>query len=158
VGVGTPAIAFAESWAQKFVIFVRAKNQFNQYRVYETFFDHTTFTSAAGGAWSYQQMTFPAGAPAIQSDPAYEYDSNMFAATFYYRGNTSKIYQMTANVDDFGPATLKQIDLGNITPTITGNPVVVGGVPYEAGRHWVLARGGSNLYFAESFNDENLTW
>ena len=59
-------------------------------------------------------------------------------------------------VDQFNIGTLKAITVGGTTPSITGNPVVIGGTPYEAGRHWVLARGGSNIYWGESFNDEDL--
>jgi hypothetical protein len=158
-GVGTPAIAFAESWSQKFSIFVRAKNASNQYRIYETFFETNHFTGAAGGgAGVYQLVTLPPGAPSVQSDPAYEYDNyNFFGGTLYYRNGTT-IYQVSAanGVDQFDIATIKAITVGGTTPSINGNPVVIGGTPYEAGRHWVLARGGTNIYWGESFNDEDL--
>ena len=159
-GQGTPTIAFAESWAQKFVIFVRAKNSLNQYRLYETFFENDHFTSAAGGPTGvWQQATLPSGAPSLGSDPAYEFDnySIFYTGTLYYR-NGSTLYQVSAvnGVDQFNLGTLKSITVGGTTPSISGNPVVIGGVPYEAGRHWVLARGGSNIYWGESFNDEDL--
>jgi len=46
--------------------------------------------------------------------------------------------------------------MGGTAPNISGNPVVIGGQPYEQGRHWFLARGGRNIYWGESFNDEDL--
>ena len=60
-----PAIAFATGWAQRFVIFVRARNSANQRRVYETFFSQNNFTGPTGGAASFRQVTLPAGAPTI---------------------------------------------------------------------------------------------
>lgn len=159
-GLGTPTIAFAEGWSQKFSIFVRARNSSNQIRLYETFFQNDHFTSAAGGPTGvWQQVTLPSGAPSMQSDPAYEFDNYdiFYTGTLYYR-NGSTIYQVSAsnNVDQFNNSTIKAITVGGTTPSISGNPVVIGGVPYEAGRHWVLARGGSNIYWGESFNDEDL--
>jgi len=160
-GVGTPTIAFAENWAQKFVIFVRVKNSLGQFKLYETFFEDTHFTSAAGGPTGvYQSVTLPAGAPSIGSDPAYEFDNYDFfnAGTLYYRSGT-KVYQVSASngVDQFNTSTIKAIAIGGVSPSISGNPVVIGGTPYEAGRHWILARGSNNaLYWGESFNDEQL--
>jgi hypothetical protein len=158
-GVGSPAIAFAENWAGKYVIFVRAKNAQNQYKLYDTFFANNKFTGAAGGNGSYQEISLPAGAPAMQSDPAYEYDNYEYAGygTLYYR-NGDRIYQVSAPVDAFVNSTVRPLDVAN-APKVSGNLSVIGGVPYEAGRHWVLARGKSpdtNIYFGESFNDENL--
>lgn len=157
-GQGSPAIAFAGSWAQKFVIFVRAKNASNQVRLYQTFFEVDRFTGAIGGDAVYQQVTLPSGAPSVQSDPAYEFDSYVGWATLYYR-NGNSIYHVSADVDDFGLSTVRAIDVGD-TPSFTGNLNVIGGIPYEQGRHWVLARGKSpdtNTYFIESNNDETLT-
>jgi hypothetical protein len=38
----------------------------------------------------------------------------------------------------------------------SGNPLAIGGVPYEAGRHWLLIRGTDGILWGETFNDENL--
>jgi hypothetical protein len=157
-GVGTPTIAFAESWAGKFIIFVRVKNSLNQYKLYETFFQDTHFTGAAGGPTGvYQSVTLPAGAKAIQSDPAYEFDNvNSFqAGTLYYRNGTT-LYQVSASngVDQFNNSIIKPMVMGGGEPAITGNPVAIGGVVYETGTHWVLARGGNSIYFAESVGEE----
>jgi hypothetical protein len=98
----------------------------------------------------------PSNAPAIQSDPAYEFDDDpeLNSATLYYRNGTT-LYQVTApgNVYGFDQSTISPITLLGGTPSITGNPMAIGGVPYEAGKHWFLARGGNEIYFAESFND-----
>jgi len=160
-GVGTPAIAFAESWSQKFSIFVRAKNASNQYRLYETFFETNHFTSAAGGGTGvWQQVTLPPGAPSLGSDPAYEFDNvqSFYSGTLYYRNGT-RIYHLSASngVDQFDNSTVKAILIGGSAPSISGNPVVIGGVFYEGGSHWVLARGaGNSIYFAESVSDDYL--
>ena len=160
-GVGTPAIAFAEAWAQKFVIFVRAKNSFNQYRFYRTFFQTDHFANATGGgAPTWASITLPSGSPAIGSDPGYEFDTSIdFAAgTLYYRSGDSKIYQASAvnGVDQFNTSTVKAI-LGSDSPSISGSPIAIGGVIYEGGTHWVLARGTDNsLYFGESFQNQYL--
>ncbi len=161
-GVGSPAIAFAEAWAQKFVIFVRAKNSLNQYRFYRTFFDTDHFANATGGgAPTWASITLPTGAPAIGSDPGYEFDNadTFLDGTLYYRSGDSKVYQASAvnGVDQFNTSTIKAI-LGASSPTITGSPIVIGGVPYEGGRHWILARGaGNNLYFGESSAPDAVT-
>jgi hypothetical protein len=34
---------------------------------------------------------------------------------------------------------------------------VIGGVPNELGRHWVLVRGVGGILWGDSQNDENLT-
>ena len=160
-GVGTPAIAFAEGWAEKFIIFVRAKNSSNQYRLYETFFENNQFRGAPGGSPSYQQVVLPTGAPSVQSDPAYEFDNDpsFSAGTLYYRNGT-KLYQVSAinGVDQFNSgAVIKQVIQGGTTPSVVGNPAVIGGVPYEAGRHWILMRASNNaILWGESFNDEHL--
>jgi hypothetical protein len=158
---GTPTIVFVGGWAQKFLIFVRATNSVGSVRVYQTFFQDTAFVGAPGGPPSFTQVTLPAGAPQMQSDPALEFDSNMSWTTLYYRNGT-KLYQTsTDNVNDFAGSTIKQITFGGTTPSIlnTANPVAIGGVPYEAGRHWVLVRGTASnaILFGESFNDENLS-
>ena len=158
-GIGTPTIAFAQSWANKFVIFVRAKNSLNQFRVYRTFFDATQFTGAVGtGTPVYQSITFPSGAPGIQSDPAYEFFSGDFSSgTLYYRNGT-RLYQMSAvnGVDDFRTSVVQPV-IPSTTPSISGNPIAIGGVYYEGGAHWIMARGaGNNLYFGESYNDDDL--
>lgn len=159
-GVGTPAIHYAGSWSGRFTVVVRAVNSSNVSRFYITFFGANSFEGAVPGSGAaYTQVVLPANAPAIQSDPAYEFDDDpeMNSATLYYR-NGSTIYQVTApgNVYGFEQSTIAPITLLGGTPNITGNPLAIGGVPYEAGKHWLLMRGGpqgSELYFAESFND-----
>jgi hypothetical protein len=162
-GVGTPAISFTGGFALKFIITVRAKNSLNQYGLYDTFFWNNAFTDAVGtpGHTLYRSVSLPSGAPGLQSDPAFEFDDDFSfnSSTLYYRNGTS-IYQVSATdgVDAFGTGTLKAISVGPSTPTISGNPVVIGGVPFEGGKHWVLARGASNgLYFGESFADGTVT-
>jgi len=166
-GVGTPTIAYAENWAQKFVIFVRVKNAAGTvFKLYETFFDTNHFAAAYGGSTGvYQAVTLPPGAPVISSDPAYEYDRNdvdgFEAGTLYYRSGT-KIYQMSASnaVDQFNTSTFKAVLRPDGTwPSASGNPVVNGGTQNEAGSHWVLVRGGTGgntLYMAESYQDSTL--
>lgn len=109
-----------------------------------------------GSPGAYSQVVLPAGAPAIQSDPAYEFDNDpdMNSATLYYRNGT-RLYQVTApgNVYGFDQSVLKSITLLSGTPNVSGNPLAVGGVPYEAGKHWLVARGGNEIYFLESYND-----
>ena len=161
VGVGAPAIDFAESWAQRFVIFVRATKS-GQTKLFETFFENDHFAAAYGGTTGvWQSVTLPPGAPAISSDPGYEYNRNdddaFEAGTLFYRSG-SKFYQVSANnvVDQFDTATLKVMtNPDNTSPNFTGyNPIVHGGVQFEAGHHWVLARAADNqLYMGESIQD-----
>lgn len=156
-GTGTPAIHFAESWSGRFTVVVRATNAQGASRFYITFFGSTSFEGAVPGSGAaYSQVILPAGAPAIQSDPAYEFDNDpvMNSATLYYR-NSNTLYQVSApnNVYGFEQSVIEPITVSGATPNITGNPVAVGGVPYEAGKHWLLARGNNEIYFFESYND-----
>jgi hypothetical protein len=157
-GQGSPAIVYVGTWVGKYTVLVRATNSSGTVRLYKTFFDGTQFVSAAGGAaTSLEQVTLPGGTPVIQSDPALEWDSNLGAATLYFRNGTG-LYQMSSSDIYFNASTVKQVTTGS-TKAVSGNPVVIGGVPYEQGRHWILIRGSGadkNLYFVESLNDENL--
>jgi hypothetical protein len=67
-GAGTPAIAYVGSTAQKFIIWIRAKNG-AQDRLYETAFLHTGFASGSPVSVSLQTDA------AMDGDPAYEYDA-----------------------------------------------------------------------------------
>jgi len=156
-GVGTPTIAFAGGWAQKFVIFIRASYRGLTTGVFETFFENNRFAGAAGGpATGYQSVPLPSGHP-LSSDPAYEYDDNdsddFHVGTLYWR-SLKTIYQVSASngVDQFNVSTLKAIPNPG-TATMIGNPFVLGGVQYEAGHHWLLVRGSDGVYWNESVQD-----
>src|SRR5207244_13606685 len=116
--------------------------------------------AAAGPNPPFVQVTLPASTPAIQGDPAMEWDGNLFASTLYFRNGTN-LYQMSSNDINFDTSTVKQVTAGpgSFTKAVSGNQVVIGGVPYEQGRHWIATRGSgtdNNLYFVESFNDDNM--
>ncbi len=152
-GVGTPAIGYYDPWS-KFVIYLRAKNSANEYRYYQTTFGTTSFGSSAAIA----ELTIPSGVPAPASDFAYEYDNYSEAgyATLYYRSGT-RIYQGSSPDNFFSLTTFRIVTNGGATaPNASGNPLAIGGVPYEAGRHWLLVRGTGGILWGETFNDENL--
>jgi hypothetical protein len=153
-GVGTPAIGYYDPWG-KFVIFLRAKNSANEYRYFQTSFLTTSFQ---GGAGAYSELTIPDGAPVPQSDFAYEYDNYAEAeyATLYYRSGT-RIYQGSSPDNFFSLTTFRVVTNGGATaPNSSGNPLAIGGTPYEAGRHWLLVRGTGGILWGETYNDENL--
>ena len=160
--VGTPTIAFAENWAQKYVIFVRATNRFSQPKFFATFFENDHFAASYGGTnATFHAVDLPSGAPAISSDPAYEYDNDgefINTGTLYYRSG-SKMYQVSAGnaVDQFDTSTLKAMDVSSTSPNLTGNPVANGGTQFEAGRHWVLVRGSNGVYMGESLQNSGLS-
>jgi hypothetical protein len=153
-GVGSPTIAYFDPWS-KFVIFLRARNSANEYRYYMTSFTTTSFSSGGG---AYFEFLPPDGAPAVQSDFAYEYDNYSAAgyATLYYRSGT-RLYQGSSIDNYFNVTTFRVVTNGSATaPNVSGNPLAIGGVPYEAGRHWLLIRGTGGILWGETFNDENL--
>jgi hypothetical protein len=149
-GLGTPAVAWTQSPTSTFHVFVRTRNGAGQLRLYRTSMHTTAF--AAG----WERIDLPANAPPMDSDPAFEFNANMDINTLYYRRGTT-LYQLSSLHTVYSSSTIKAIrPQGNATPSFTGNPSVIGGVPYETGRHWVLARATGGIYFASSMNDEDL--
>jgi hypothetical protein len=163
-GQGTPAISYVGTWVSKFAIFVRATNGAGTAQLYKVFFENGQFVNASDAPNpSYDQVTLPASTPAIQGDPALEWDSNpndnFFATTLYFRNGTN-LYQMSSVDIYFDTSTVKQVVTTGYTMPVSGNQVVIGGVPNEQGRHWIAARGNgsdNNIYFIEANNDPFLT-
>ncbi|WP_437670568.1 hypothetical protein [Sorangium sp. So ce131] len=156
--IGTPAIAFLESWLQKYTIVVLARNASStQFRFYYTFFDGTNFVDATGGpAATFEQLPLAsstATAPTADSEPGLEWDGDqLFTSTLYYRVGDF-IYQTSGFLYDYGQHGILPIR-GDLNKQFRSAPSVVGGVPFDQGRHQVLARDSSNtLWHIESQND-----
>ena len=134
-GVGSPAIGYFDPWS-KFVIFLRARNSANEYRYYMTSFSTTSFQ---GGAGAYFEFSPPDGAPAVQSDFAYEHNNSAGYATLYYRSGT-RLYQGSSIDNYFTVSTFRVVtDGGAPAPNVSGNPLAIGGV-----------------LWGETFNDQHL--
>jgi hypothetical protein len=86
-----------------------------------------------------------------------EWSDQLFTHTMYYR-NGNSFYQVSIFYDGWEePAQLIQALTFNPSFSTSGAPAVNGNFPYEPGRHWVLGRAGTTLYFSEIVaSDEDL--
>ena len=75
--------------------------------------------------------------------------------TLYYRSGTAIVQGSGSPYPDVEPWSI--LRSSGSKPSFSGSPSVVGGVPFEAGRHWVMGVDtNSDVWFIESKNDAQL--
>lgn len=153
VPIGTPAIEYGLSNIT-FVI-VRGQSGSN-IRFFRIFYNSTGFLIPFGGTPQWLGLPLPAGSPAIESDPAVEWNDDLFTHTVYYRSGSS-FYQMSIYVDGWEEAP-KQITHPITTPSYTDAPAVNGNIDWEQDRkHMLLGRSGTEFWFSSAYlADSNL--
>jgi hypothetical protein len=148
--IGTPTVTwgYPGSAPQLMTILVRVQDGSNVY-FRRIFFNGTSFQDVWADISMYQ------GTPAIQSEPAVEWNDELSTHTVYYRSGTG-IYQASFYYNYLFEIPKKIV--AAVTPSFAGAPAVNGNVQFEHGKHWVLAResGTGRLWFSESFPDSQL--
>jgi hypothetical protein len=144
VPIGTPAIEYG--WNNLAFVIIRAQSG-TAIQFFRIFYNNNGFQIPFGGTPYWLGLPLPSGSAAIQSDPAVEWNDELFTHTVYYRSGTS-FYQASIFVDGWEEVP-KQVLHPFTTPSYNDAPAVNGNVDYEqTRRHWLLGRSGNELWFS----------
>jgi hypothetical protein len=143
--VGTPAIEYGFFWGPVTVV-VRAQNGSGQTAFFASLYNQGSFRPSS---WI-ELGAPPSGSPAVESDPALEWNDSLFTHTLYYRSGGS-FYQTSFFLDEWAHdnVSAKEIIHAAIQPAYDSAPSVNGNVDIEQDRkHWVVGRSGSEIFFS----------
>lgn len=144
VPIGTPAIEYG--WGGVTFVIIRGQSG-STIQFFRIFYGNSGFQIPFGGTPQWLGLPLPGGSASIQSDPAVEWNDELFTHTVYYRSGSS-FYQVSIFLDGWEEVA-KQVVHPFTTPSYSDAPAVNGNVDYEqTRRHWLLGRSGTEFWFS----------